>query len=59
MKNLKFNTSNLGIDSISKFNLYNKNLKLKPENLVFFSKLAINDSNFLRDFFFLSKLFFY
>jgi len=59
MKNLKFNANNLEFDSISKFNLYNKHTKIKLRNLVIFSKLVVNDSNFLRDFFFLSKLFFY
>lgn len=59
MKNLKFNTECLKIDSISKFNFYDKSLITKLENLVVFSKLSVNDSNFLRDFFFLSKLFFY
>lgn len=59
MKNLKFNVYNSKIDSISKFNIYNKNFVSNLENLVIFSKLSINDPNFLRDFFFLSKLFFF
>lgn len=59
MKNLKFNIKNLQFDSVSKFNIYNKDTEIKLRNLVIFTKLAVNDSNFLRDFFFLSKLFFY
>lgn len=47
------------MDSISKFNLYDKKFLPKLESLIIFSKLSINDSNFLRDFFFLSKLFFF
>ena len=57
MKNLGYNVRNLKIDSISKFNFYDEKFITKLENLIFFSKLSINDSNFLRDFFFLSKLF--
>lgn len=57
MKSLKFNVENLKIDSISKFNFYDQSLITKLENLIIFSKLSINDPNFLRDFFFLSKLF--
>lgn len=59
MKSLKFNIENSVIDSINKFNLYDKNFVIKLNNLIIFSKLTVNDSNFLRDFFFLSKLFFF
>ena len=59
MKNLKFNVENSKLDSISKFNFYDKNFLTNLENLIIFSKLSVNDPNFLRDFFFLSKLFFF
>jgi len=59
MKKIFFNHSNNILDSISKFNLYDKKFLPKLESLIIFSKLSINDSNFLRDFFFLSKLFFF
>lgn len=59
MKKIFFNYNFSRIDSISKFNLFNKNLLPNLESLIIFSKLSINDSNFLRDFFFLSKLFFF
>jgi hypothetical protein len=59
MKRLEYNIENLKADSISKFNIYNQDLITKLKNLIIFSKLSVNDPNFLRDFFFLSKLFFY
>lgn len=59
MKDLLFNTKKLKIDSISKFNLYNKKDFCSFNHLVFFSKINSNDTNFFRDFFFLSKLFTY
>lgn len=59
MKNLEYNIENLKIDSISKFNFYDDKSIIKLKNIVIFSKLSVNDSNFLRDFFFLSKLFFH
>jgi hypothetical protein len=59
MKKLKFNFENSNIDCINKFNFYDKKFILKLNNLIVFSKLRVNDPNFLRDFFFLSKLFFF
>lgn len=59
MKKSKFNVETSLIDSISKFNIYDKNFGIKLNNLIVFSKLNINEPNFLRDFFFLSKLFFF
>lgn len=56
MKNLNFNIKNFKIDGVSKFNLYEKNFS-SFDHLIFFTKLYSNDSNFFRDFFFLSKLF--
>lgn len=58
MKKIYSNLNYSKIDSISKFNLYNKNLITNIESLIFFSKININDTNFMRDFFFLSKLFY-
>lgn len=57
MKDLLFNVKNLKIDSISKFNLHNKNNFCFFDHFISFSKLNLNDTNFFRDFFFLSKLF--
>lgn len=57
MKNLFFNIKNLKIDSISKFNLYNKKNICSFDHLIFFSKINSGDANFFRDFFFLSKLY--
>jgi hypothetical protein len=59
MKNLNFIVKNSKIDSISKFNFYDKLLITKFNNFIIFSKISINEINFLRDFFFLSKLFFF
>lgn len=59
MRKLKFNVENSVIDCVSKFNIYDKNFVTRLNNLIIFSKLNINDPNFLRDFFFLSKLFFF
>lgn len=57
MKDLNFNINNSLIDSISKFNFYNKKILKKLDNVTIYSKLAVTDTNFLRDFFFLSKLY--
>lgn len=59
MKKLDFNFNISKLDSISKFNIYDKGLILNLKNLIVFSKLSVNEPNFLRDFFFLSKLFFF
>lgn len=59
MKKLKFNFENSVLDTISKFNFYDKSFIKKLDSFIVFSKLSVNDSNFLRDFFFLSKLFFF
>lgn len=56
MKNLKFNINNSVFDSISKFNFFNKISIQKLDSIIFFTKLSLTDTNFLRDFFFLSKL---
>ena len=58
MKSTKFVINNSFLDSISKFNFFDKSFLKKLDSVVFFSKLNVNDTNFLRDFFFLSKLFF-
>lgn len=59
MKKLKYNFENSMIDSISKFNFYDKIFIKKLNSLVIFTKLNVNETNFMRDFFFLSKLFFF
>lgn len=58
MKNLDFNINNSLLDSVSKFNFYDKCFMKKLDNIIFFTKINVTDSTFLRDFFFLSKLFF-
>lgn len=59
MKKFKYNFDVSKLDSISKFNFYDKSFIKNLDSLVIFNKLSLNDSNFLRDFFFLSKLFFF
>ena len=59
MKNLvkKFNI--ILFDSISKFNIYDKKKILKMDNLKIYVKLKSLDTLFLKNFLFLSKIYFY
>jgi hypothetical protein len=56
MRDIKFDFNNSKIDTISKFNFYDKSFLKNLESLVIFSKVSVNDQNFLRDFFFISKM---
>jgi hypothetical protein len=59
MKSSKYIINNSFLDLISKFNFFDKFFLKKLDSIVFFSKVNLNDTNFLRDFFFLSRLFFF
>jgi len=58
MKNYLYNYNFFFYDSISKFNLFNKNHLLNLNFLKIFVKLINNDNSFLKNFFILSKIFF-
>ncbi len=59
MKNYLNNYNFFFFDSISKFNLFNKNYLLNLNLLKIFIKLNNNDNFFLKNFFILSKIFFF
>jgi len=59
MKNLVKNFNIIVFDSISKFNLFEKKKILKIENLKIYVKLKSFDVLFLKNFLFLSKIYFY
>lgn len=59
MKNIKKNYNILVFDSISKFNIYNKNKILNINNLKIYVKIKSIDVSFFKNFLFLSKIYFY
>ena len=59
MKNLVKNFNIILFDSISKFNIYDKKKILKMDNLKIYVKLKSLDTLFLKNFLFLSKIYFY
>ncbi len=59
MKNFLDNYNFFFFDSICKFNLFKKNLLLNLNILKIFVKLNNNDNFFLKNFFILSKIFFF
>lgn len=59
MKDLENNFNIIVFDSISKFNIYDKKKVLKIDNLKIYVKLKSVDVSFLKNFLFLSKIYFY
>ena len=59
MKNLVKNFNIIVFDSISKFNMYDRQKILKINNLKIYVKLKSVDASFLKNFLFLSKIYFY
>jgi hypothetical protein len=59
MKDLVKNFNIIIFDSISKFNIYDKKKILKIDNLKIYVKLKSVDALFLKNFLFLSKIYFY